>query len=102
LPDDEPDGALDGEAELEDESEDELEALLDDALLRSESFAAPSFVFDAASPEVLELLAPDEFEDRESVMYQPLPLKTMPTGWMILRNVPPHWSQVVSGGSEKL
>ena len=39
---------------------------------------------------------------RESVMYQPLPLKTMPTGWMILRKVPPHCSQVVSGGSEKL
>jgi hypothetical protein len=37
---------------------------------------------------------------RESVMYQPLPLNTMPTGWMTLRNAPPHCSQVVSGGSE--
>jgi hypothetical protein len=44
----------------------------------------------------------DELDERESVMYQPLPLKTMPTGWMILRSVPPHCSQVVSGGSEKL
>lgn len=40
--------------------------------------------------------------ERESVMYQPLPLNTMPTGWMILRNAPPHCSHVVSGASEKL
>jgi len=39
---------------------------------------------------------------RESLMYQPLPLKTIPTGWMILRKLPPHCSHVVSGGSEKL
>jgi hypothetical protein len=41
-------------------------------------------------------------EARESLIYQPLPLKTMPTGWMILRKLPPHCSHVVSGGSEKL
>ena len=41
-------------------------------------------------------------EPRESLIYQPLPLKTMPTGWMTLRSVPPHCSHVVSGGSEKL
>ena len=52
--------------------------------------------FDAAGP-----LA-EAVEARESVMYQPLPLKTMPTGWMTLRSVPPHCSQVVSGASEKL
>jgi hypothetical protein len=44
----------------------------------------------------------DDDDERESVMYQPLPLNTMPTGWMTLRNVPPHCSQVVRGGSEKL
>jgi len=49
-------------------------------------------------------LAPlfDELAARESVLYQPLPLNTMPTGWMILRSVPPHCSQVVNGGSVKL
>jgi hypothetical protein len=47
-------------------------------------------------------LAEADEEDRESVMYQPLPLNTMPTGWMTLRKAPPHCSQVVSGGSEKL
>jgi hypothetical protein len=52
--------------------------------------------FDAAGP-LAELV-----EARESVMYQPLPLKTMPTGWMTLRSVPPHCSHVVSGESEKL
>ena len=44
----------------------------------------------------------DEVDERESVMYQPLPLNTMPTGWMTLRNAPPHCSHVVRGGSEKL
>ena len=44
----------------------------------------------------------DDVEARESVMYQPLPLKTMPTGWMTLRSAPPHCSHVVSGGSVKL
>jgi hypothetical protein len=56
-----------------------------------------SFEEDLASP-----LSDDEDDDRESVMYQPLPLKTMPTGWMTFRSAPPHCSQVVSGGSEKL
>ena len=44
----------------------------------------------------------DDVDERESVMYQPLPLNTMPTGWMTLRNAPPHCSHVVRGGSEKL
>jgi hypothetical protein len=65
-----------------------------------DSFAPDSFASDDVGEE-LGLLA-DELEERESVMYQPLPLKTMPTGWMILRNVPPHCSHVVRGGSEKL
>jgi hypothetical protein len=62
------------------------------------SVFAPSFSFDgvAAGPLV------DEVDERESVMYQPLPLKTMPTGWMTLRSAPPHCSHVVSGASEKL
>ena len=50
----------------------------------------------------LDAAEDEDDEERESVMYQPLPLKTMPTGWMTFRNVPPHWSHVVSGGSEKL
>jgi hypothetical protein len=44
----------------------------------------------------------DADDARESVMYQPLPLNTMPTGWMTFRSAPPHCSHVVSGGSEKL
>jgi hypothetical protein len=68
------DESLDDAAEPSDEDPDPLEPFLDD----------------------------DDDDERESVMYQPLPLKTMPTGWMILRKVPPHCSQVVNGGSEKL
>jgi hypothetical protein len=58
---------------------------------------------ESLSPED-ELLRPlAEADDaRESVMYQPLPLNTMPTGWITLRSAPPHCSQVVRGGSEKL
>ena len=44
----------------------------------------------------------EDEDERESVMYQPLPLKTMPTGWITLRSAPPQRSQVVSGWSEKL
>jgi hypothetical protein len=40
--------------------------------------------------------------DRLSVLYQPLPLKTIPTGWRTRRSSPPHPSWTVSGGSEKL
>ena len=37
---------------------------------------------DSPSPDELVLLRPllDDDDERESVMYQPLPLKTMPTG----------------------
>jgi hypothetical protein len=85
----------------EDEDEDEDEDGEDDSLL-----VGPVLSFDPLSDVLDELavLGPlaDELEARESVMYQPLPLNTMPTGWMTLRNVPPHCSQVVRGGSEKL
>jgi hypothetical protein len=47
-------------------------------------------------------LTVDVLDLRESVTYQPEPLKTMPTGWMILRKLPPQASQIVSGASEKL
>ena len=61
---------------------------------------------DPEEPESLldELARPfaEPEDERESVMYQPLPLNTMPTGWITLRNAPPHCSHVVSGGSEKL
>ena len=52
-------------------------------------------------PSLALVVVPFE-DERESVMYQPLPLKTIPTGWNTLRRLPPHWSQVVRGGSEKL
>jgi hypothetical protein len=59
---------------------------------------------DSLAPDSFELLGPlaEDVEDRESLMYQPLPLKTMPTGWMTLRKVPPHCSHVVRGASVKL
>ena len=59
-------------------------------------FAALSEGVEAAGPLV------EDVDDRESVIYQPLPLNTMPTGWITLRNEPPHCSQVVSGASVKL
>ena len=71
--------------------------------LELESFVDESFVDDEPGSEDVEL-GPlvEDVDDLESVTYQPLPLNTMPTGWMILRSVPPHSSQVVSGGSVKL
>jgi len=59
---------------------------------------------DSLEPDSFEVLGPlaEDVDDRESLMYQPLPLKTMPTGWMTLRRVPPHCSQVVRGASVKL
>jgi hypothetical protein len=79
--------------------EDELSLPLLESLFGAESL----LLFDWLSLVVVEdaVLLPED-EDRESVTYQPLPLKTMPTGWMILRSVPPQCSQVVRGGSEKL
>lgn len=66
------------------------------------SLLAPSVLLelDAAGLEDSALLV--LLDLRESVMYQPLPLKTIPTGWITLRRAPPHCSQVVKGGSEKL
>jgi hypothetical protein len=37
-----------------------------------------------------------------SVTYQPLPLNTMPAGWMSRRTWPAHSGQCVSGLAEKL
>jgi hypothetical protein len=61
-----------------------------------------SFREDDESGVAAEVELPLALAERESVMYQPLPLKTMPTGWMILRRLPPHCSHVVRGGSVKL
>jgi len=77
-----------------------LSLALPDSLAPPDSFVDESFVGDVES-DVLGPLV-EAFDERESVTYQPLPLNTMPTGWMILRSVPPHSSQVVSGGSVKL
>jgi hypothetical protein len=77
---------------------------LESDLLESEEdsldFDSPPSFFDS----LLSVLGVDAplVAERESVTYQPLPLKTMPTGWITLRRVPPHCSQVVSGASEKL
>jgi hypothetical protein len=86
-----------GEGEGEDEDEDELDVEADPSLVLD---AAGDFSLDFSFLVELEL-APFVLE-RESVTYQPLPLKTMPTGWNTLRRLPPHCSHVVSGGSEKL
>jgi hypothetical protein len=77
-----------------------------DSLELDELFASPLLDED----ELLSLLARDSepsltvdvLDLRESFTYQPEPLKTMPTGWMILRKAPPQASHVVSGASEKL
>ena len=97
--------------DVEEDEEDELSFDVELLLLLSFDVEPLSFDFEPLSfdsddveGEEEELLDPvvDELDARESVMYQPLPLKTMPTGWMTLRSVPPHCSQVVSGGSVKL
>ena len=75
--------------------------MLDEVLSLAAGLAAVSDFLPSAGGLELELLV-DEVDERESVMYQPLPLKTMPTGWITLRSAPPHCSQVVSGASEKL
>jgi hypothetical protein len=78
----------------------ELESLVDDdsLLVEDEDEDEP---LDSDDDVDVRPLA-DDVDERESVMYQPLPLNTMPTGWMTLRNAPPHCSHVVRGGSEKL
>jgi len=96
--------------ELEELEAFELDSLLVllDSLDSFDSFAPlsepllESFdVLPSDDPDELEPFVEDD-DERESVMYQPLPLKTMPTGWMTLRSAPPHCSQVVRGESEKL
>ena len=88
------DEALEGD---EVEEEDSFE------LVELDSFVDVELELSDGLFELLELpfVEADEAE-RESVMYHPLPLNTMPTGWITLRSAPPHCSHVVSGGSEKL
>jgi hypothetical protein len=93
----------------DDEEDDELEppSLLapeEPESLDELSFSLEDDSFDDSFEEDEPAGAPlaEELDERESVMYQPLPLNTMPTGWMTLRSVPPHCSHVVRGGSEKL
>ena len=71
-------------------------------LVEAESAVDEDFVSESPEEDELRPLAEADEDERESVMYQPLPLKTMPTGWITLRSAPPHCSQVVSGASEKL
>jgi hypothetical protein len=92
---------------LDADDEPEAFAVLDVPLspldAEDDSFLAAVSVFGVeASEEDDTPLAEVDDDDRESVMYQPLPLNTMPTGWMTLRKAPPHCSQVVNGASEKL
>jgi len=97
------------------EDDDDVEELLSlDELDESDEPDVPEVLLESdddepePEPEPDDVVAPElgpfalALEARESLMYQPLPLNTMPTGWMTLRNAPPHCSQVVSGGSEKL
>jgi hypothetical protein len=69
----EPEESLELEESFEPEESFELEASFE----LVDSFALPSLPEDSLAALVEE---PDELDDRESVMYQPLPLKTMPTG----------------------
>jgi hypothetical protein len=81
------DAELDSEVEALDSLEPEPEPLEPDSF-DPESFDAPSFEppsfelpsFEPDSEAVDPLVLVDDFDDRESVMYQPLPLNTMPTG----------------------
>jgi hypothetical protein len=73
-----------------------LEVVVVEGVALSDDFSVEAAAAEPAAP-----LAAD-VEERESVMYQPLPLKTMPTGWITLRKLPPHCSHVVNGASEKL
>jgi len=83
-----------------DEDDDDDFAVEDDDEVPSLLLVLPSLLDDEDDEPVAPLA--EALDARESVMYQPLPLNTMPTGWMTLRSVPPHCSQVVKGGSEKL
>jgi hypothetical protein len=104
--------SLDEPDSFDPESLDELESFDPESALPPESFGPASLAPESLEPESLELDESDELDApepladaldaRESVLYQPLPLNTIPTGWMILRSVPPHCSHVVSGGSVKL
>ena len=105
------DQAVNYSVEVEDEEDDELEPVVEEefelSLLALDSVLLVSDLvsFEDEAESLLDAPArplADPDEDRESVMYQPLPLKTMPTGWITLRKAPPHCSHVVSGGSEKL
>jgi hypothetical protein len=102
-----PQSAFEEDDEEDEEEEVEVDALELLEVLVSAAFVLDSVDFAAESPsleeddEAVRPLA-DADDERESVTYQPLPLNTMPTGWMTLRSVPPHCSQVVRGASEKL
>ena len=82
------------------DDDDEDDDDVDDDEVPSPLFLAPSVPDDEDDDAVAPLA--EALDARESVMYQPLPLNTMPTGWITLRSAPPHCSQVVRGGSEKL
>jgi hypothetical protein len=83
----------------EDDDDDDFGVEDDDEVL-SLLLVLPSLLDDEDDDAVAPLA--EALDARESVMYQPLPLNTMPTGWITLRSAPPHCSQVVRGGSEKL
>jgi len=72
---------LDPEPEPESEPELELEEL-EDELLSVDLEPSDDFEPESPSLDVDELVRPlaEADDERESVMYQPLPLKTIPTG----------------------
>jgi hypothetical protein len=64
------------------------------------SLSAVESAFFDVSLEPLVLAVVDEVALRLSLMYQPLPLKTTPTGWNTRRIAWPQSGQVVRGSSE--
>jgi hypothetical protein len=81
-----------------------LLASLDDVLLAAESALVVSlFVSVLASALAAEssLVTLALLLLRLSVIYQPEPLKTMPTGWNTRRTAPAHLGHVRSGSSLK-
>ncbi len=56
--------------------------------------------FGGESELVVDVSDARDDPERESVLYQPEPLKTIPAGWKIRRIFAPHAGQVVRGVSE--
>jgi hypothetical protein len=87
-------------------SEDADSGVGDDSDLALSAVAVPDSTLESAffdeSLDPLALAVVDELALRLSLMYQPLPLNTTPTGWKTRRMGCPQSGQIVSGSSENL